>query len=72
MADRTILQTRPRNDDRLPLTGIFSTRSPGRPNPIGIHFVKVLEIVKNNQFTVSNLEVLDGTPLVDIKPDLRS
>lgn len=71
-ADRTILQTKPRNDDRLPLTGIFSTRSPDRPNPVGIHFVKVLEIVKNNKFTVSSLEVLDGTPLVDIKPDLRT
>jgi tRNA-Thr(GGU) m(6)t(6)A37 methyltransferase TsaA len=70
-ADRTVLETRPRNDNNRPLTGVFSTRSPDRPNPIGIHFVKV-EVVKNNQFTVSNLEVLDGTPLVDIKPDLRN
>jgi tRNA-Thr(GGU) m(6)t(6)A37 methyltransferase TsaA len=69
-ADRTVLQTRPRNDSQLPLTGIFSTRSPDRPNPIGIHFVKVLEVLKTNRFTVSGLEVLDGTPLVDIKPDL--
>jgi len=69
-ADRTVLQTRPRNDNQLPLTGIFSTRSPDRPNPVGIHFVKVLEVLKNNRFTVSGLEVLDGTPLVDIKPDL--
>lgn len=70
-ADRTVLQTRPRNDNQLPLTGIFSTRSPDRPNPIGIHFVKVLEVLKNSRFTVSALEVLDGTPLVDIKPDLK-
>lgn len=68
-ANRTVLETRPRNDNNLPLTGVFSTRSPDRPNPIGIHFVKV-EVVKGNQFTVSNLEVLDGTPLIDIKPDL--
>ena len=70
-ADRTVLETRPRNDKSLPLTGVFSTRSPDRPNPIGIHFVKV-ELVKGNQITVSNLEVLDGTPLIDIKPDLRN
>ena len=71
-ADRTVLETRPRNDNNLPLTGVFSTRSPDRPNPIGIHFVKVVEVLKDKQFTVSGLEVLDGTPLVDIKPDLRS
>ena len=70
-ADRTVLETRPRNDNNLPLTGVFSTRSPDRPNPIGIHFVKVKE-VKNNGFTVPGLEVLDGTPLIDIKPDLKN
>ena len=71
-ANRTVLETRPRNDNNLPLTGVFSTRSPDRPNPIGIHFVKVVEVLKDKQFTVSGLEVLDGTPLIDIKPDLRS
>jgi tRNA-Thr(GGU) m(6)t(6)A37 methyltransferase TsaA len=71
-ADRTILETRPRNDNNLPLTGVFSTRSPDRPNPIGIHFVKVVKVLEDNRFTVSNLEVLDGTPLIDIKPDLRN
>jgi tRNA-Thr(GGU) m(6)t(6)A37 methyltransferase TsaA len=71
-ADRTILETRPRNDNSLPLTGVFSTRSSDRPNPIGIHFVKVVEVLKDNQFIVSGLEVLDGTPLIDIKPDLRN
>ena len=71
-ADRTVLETRPRNDNNLPLTGVFSTRSPDRPNPIGIHFVKVVKVLEDNQFMVSNLEVLDGTPLIDIKPDLRS
>lgn len=67
-ADRSVLKTKPRNDQRLPLTGVFSTRSPDRPNPIGIHFVKVTSAVSNNQFKVSGLEVLDKTPLIDIKP----
>src|SRR5688572_21799215 len=71
-ADRTVLETRPRNDNNLPLTGVFSTRSPDRPNPIGIHFVKVEEVLHNKQFTVSGLEVLDGTPLIDIKPDMKN
>jgi tRNA-Thr(GGU) m(6)t(6)A37 methyltransferase TsaA len=70
-ADRTVLETRPRNDNALPMTGVFSTRSPDRPNPIGIHFVKVMEVVRANGFTVSGLEVLDGTPLIDIKPDMK-
>jgi tRNA-Thr(GGU) m(6)t(6)A37 methyltransferase TsaA len=71
-ADRTVLETRPRNDNNLPLTGVFSTRSPDRPNPIGIHFVKVIKVLIDKQFIVSGLEVLDGTPLIDIKPDLRN
>jgi len=70
-ADRTILTTRPRNNPKAPMTGVFSTRSPDRPNPIGIHFVKIVSIPENNKFKISGLEVLDGTPLIDIKPDLR-
>ena len=69
-ADRKVLETRPRNDHRLPLRGVFSTRSPDRPNPIGIHHVKVIEVLNGKQFSVSNLEVLDGTPLIEIKPFL--
>ena len=69
-ADRTILETRPRNDNALPMTGVFSTRSPDRPNPIGIRFVKVERVLASKQFIVRGLEVLDGTPLIDIKPDL--
>lgn len=69
-ADRTILTTQPRNNPQAPLTGIFSTRSPDRPNPIGIHFVKVISIEKN-YILVAGLEVLDQTPIVDIKPDLN-
>jgi tRNA-Thr(GGU) m(6)t(6)A37 methyltransferase TsaA len=67
-ADRSVLKTRPRNNNNLPLTGVFSTRSPDRPNPIGIHIVTITAIINSNQFKVSNLEVLDGTPLIDIKP----
>jgi len=67
-ADRKILACKPRNDPKSPLTGIFSTRSPDRPNPIGIHSVEVLSISENGAINVSGLEVIDQTPLVDIKP----
>jgi len=70
-ADRTILTTRPRNNLNAAMTGVFSTRSPDRPNPVGIHFVKIVSIPETNKFKISGLEVLDGTPLIDIKPDLR-
>jgi len=70
-ADRSVLVTQPRNNPNAALTGVFSTRSPGRPNPIGIHFVKIISVLPNNSFNVSGLEVLDGTPLIDIKPDLN-
>jgi tRNA-Thr(GGU) m(6)t(6)A37 methyltransferase TsaA len=68
-SDRSVLSTHPRNDANLPLTGIFSTRSPDRPNPIGIHFAKVSG-VESGRLKVAALEVLDQTPVVDIKPDL--
>jgi len=67
-ADRSALTTHPRNDESLPLTGIFSTRSPNRPNPIGLHPVTVLAVLSNGMFKVSGLEALDQTPVVDIKP----
>ena len=67
-ADRAVLKTRPRNDNNLPLTGVFSTRSPDRPNPIGIHSITITSVVSGNMLKVSNLEVLDGTPIIDIKP----
>jgi tRNA-Thr(GGU) m(6)t(6)A37 methyltransferase TsaA len=67
-ADRAVLKTRPRNDNNLPLTGVFSTRSPDRPNPIGIHIVRIASFVTGKLLKVSNLEVLDGTPIIDIKP----
>ena len=67
-ADRNTLKTQPRNNPDAPLTGVFSTRSPDRPNPIGIHSVKVLAVGGNGLLKVSALEVLDQTPLIDIKP----
>jgi len=68
LADRNILATHPRNDTSLPVTGVFSTRSPGRPNPIGLHTVTVVSVEDNAHIKVAGLEALDGTPIVDIKP----
>jgi|SRR6478736_8193926 len=66
-ADRNVLACKPRNNESAALTGVFSTRSPDRPNPIGIHIIKIIS-TKNNVLTVANLEVLDETRLIDIKP----
>ena len=70
-ADRTVLATRPRDDPANPLTGVFSTRSPDRPNPIGLHRVRVLEL-QGLRLRVGPLEALDGTPVVDLKPVLTA
>ena len=64
--DRSVLKTHPRNNTNDPLKGVFSTRSPDRPNPIGYHVVEVISVT-GNKFEVSNLEVLDKTPVIDIK-----
>jgi tRNA (Thr-GGU) A37 N-methylase len=69
--DRAVLTTRPRNNPDTVLTGVFATRSPDRPNPIGLHEVEIVEIPGNGEIRVSNLEVLNGTPLIDIKPVLQ-
>jgi len=69
-ADRSVLSVHPRDDERAPLTGVFSTRSQDRPNPIGLHRVMILEIAGGLRFRVSGLEALDGTPILDIKPVL--
>ena len=66
-ADRNTLKTHPRNDPAAALTGVFSTRSPDRPNPIGLHEVTVISFENKNTLIVSSLEVLDGTPVIDIK-----
>ena len=68
-ADRDVLQVHPRDDPNRPLTGVFSTRSPDRPNPVGLHDVEVLE-VDDARIRVSGLEALDGTPILDVKPQL--
>lgn len=70
-ADRTVLANHPRNNTQLPLTGVFSTRSPDRPNPIGLHIVQVLEITEDGLIKVDSLEALDQTPVLDIKPVLK-
>ena len=68
-ADRGVLVTRPRSDPARPLTGVFSTRSPDRPNPIGLHRVRVLA-VEGLRVQVGPLEALDKTPVIDVKPVL--
>ncbi|GAA1518967.1 tRNA (N6-threonylcarbamoyladenosine(37)-N6)-methyltransferase TrmO [Kribbella lupini] len=68
-ADRNALQVHPRGDLTRPPTGVFSTRSPDRPNPLGLHRVTILAI-EPLMVQVNNLEALDGTPLLDIKPVL--
>ena len=68
---RDVLKTHPRGDTSAPLTGVFATRSPDRPNPLGSHPVTVLEIV-GRELKVGPLEAIDGTPVVDIKPVLRA
>ena len=70
-AQRVILKTHPRNDQTRPLTGVFATRSPDRPNPLGLHRVTVREIV-GNRVKVGPIEAIDGTPVVDIKPVLST
>lgn len=66
-AHRDVLKVHPRSDPRRPLTGVFATRSPDRPNPIGLHPVTVREVA-GNRLRIGPIEVVDGTPVVDIKP----
>jgi tRNA-Thr(GGU) m(6)t(6)A37 methyltransferase TsaA len=69
-AKRDVLRVYPRSDTTRPLQGVFNTRSPDRPNPIGLHRVTVLAI-DGTRLRVSGLEAIDGTPVVDLKPVLR-
>jgi len=69
-ARRDVLAVHPRGDENQPLTGVFSTRSPDRPNPIGLHAVEVLQI-DDLRVRVRNLEAVNGTPIVDVKPILE-
>jgi tRNA-Thr(GGU) m(6)t(6)A37 methyltransferase TsaA len=66
-AARDVLVVHPRGDPARPATGVFSTRSPDRPNPIGLHRVRVLA-VDDLAVRVADLEALDGTPILDLKP----
>ena len=68
-ADRDILKVHPQGNHHLPLTGVFATRSPDRPNPLGLHRV-TLRAIAGNRLRVGPLEAIDGTPVVDIKPVL--
>jgi tRNA-Thr(GGU) m(6)t(6)A37 methyltransferase TsaA len=68
-ANRDELSVHPRGDVNNPLTGVFSTRSPDRPNPIGLHVVRIVEI-NDLRIRVQNLEALNGTPILDVKPPL--
>jgi len=68
-ARRDRLKVHPRGDKNRPLTGVFATRSPDRPNPLGLHRVTVLEVT-GNRLRVGPIEAIDGTPVIDIKPVL--
>ncbi len=70
-ADRDVLVVHPRGDTSRPAAGVFTTRSPHRPNPIGLHRVEVTEL-DGRRIRVRNLEALDETPIVDVKPVLSS
>jgi tRNA-Thr(GGU) m(6)t(6)A37 methyltransferase TsaA len=69
-ARRDILQVHPRSDVRNPLTGVFATRSPDRPNPLGLHTVSV-RAVEGSRLRIGPIEAIDGTPVVDLKPVLK-
>jgi tRNA-Thr(GGU) m(6)t(6)A37 methyltransferase TsaA len=69
-ARRDVLRVHPRDDPANPLRGVFSTRSADRPNPIGLHAVEVVS-VEGERILVRNLEAVDGTPILDVKPVLR-
>ena len=68
-ADRGVLVVHPRDDPANPETGVFSTRSADRPNPVGLHRVEIVA-VDGLRVLVRHLEALDGTPVVDVKPVL--
>jgi tRNA-Thr(GGU) m(6)t(6)A37 methyltransferase TsaA len=70
-ARRSVLKVHPRSDPRRRITGVFATRSPDRPNPVGLHRVTVRQIA-GRQLRIGPIEVIDGTPVIDIKPVLAS
>jgi tRNA-Thr(GGU) m(6)t(6)A37 methyltransferase TsaA len=66
-AKRDVLKVHPRSDPSRPLTGVFATRSPDRPNPLGLHSVTIRKVSKH-RLRIGPIEAIDGTPVVDIKP----
>jgi tRNA-Thr(GGU) m(6)t(6)A37 methyltransferase TsaA len=68
-AKRDVLKVHPRSDPSRPLTGVFATRSPDRPNPLGLHRVTIRKI-SGRRLRIGPIEAIDGTPVVDIKPAL--
>jgi tRNA-Thr(GGU) m(6)t(6)A37 methyltransferase TsaA len=68
---RDVLRLHPQWDERNPLTGVFDTRSPDRPNPLGLHRVRIIER-NGNSLKIGPIEAIDGTPAVDIKPALAA
>jgi tRNA-Thr(GGU) m(6)t(6)A37 methyltransferase TsaA len=71
-ARRDILRVYPRGNPDNAKEGVFSTRSPDRPNPIGLHRVRIVDIDGDgNRIRVRDLEAIDGTPILDVKPVLR-
>lgn len=67
-SDRNVLKVHPMGDKSRPKRGVFTTRSPARPNPIGLHEVTLVRIENEHTLIVEPLEVIDGTPIIDIKP----
>jgi L-fuculose-phosphate aldolase len=70
-SDRTVLKVHPRGNKDNPVRGVFATRSPARPNPIGLHRVTLVAIEEPLTLVVEPLEAIDGTPIIDIKPKPR-
>ena len=68
-ADRAVLKVHPRGETRNPLTGVFATRSPDRPNPVGLHPVTI-RAIEAHRLLVGPIETIDGTPVIDVKPVL--
>ena len=66
-AHRRVFQVHPRSELRNPLTGVFATRSPDRPNPLGLHPV-IVRAIEGRRLRIGPIEAIDGTPVVDIKP----
>ncbi|MFA1543747.1 tRNA (N6-threonylcarbamoyladenosine(37)-N6)-methyltransferase TrmO [Actinomadura monticuli] len=71
LSPRDVLSVHPRDDPAAPMRGVFATRSPDRPNPIGLHPVEVVRVI-GRRVLVRDLEALDGTPILDVKPVLPS